>query len=159
MTERREHQSQVRFPGAQWIASEALTLLALAVGIAAVVGASGLTTVAGRFPMLLGAVVAVLAAAEAVSKFRALQAGADSSSRPWAGRDGALLAWLCATVVLIFALGILPGAFISTALYSRLVERRGLLLSLSLSALNVLVIWLAFAVFAGFELYSGALFE
>lgn len=159
MAERTRRAKEPSSPLAEWLLAQAGALAVLLVGAAFIVGGLQLGSSAGRFPIMLGGVTVVLALLEIIggtfSKANDRQEG--TRAKP-DRQELKAIAWIFLTIAAIYASGILLGAFISTVLFCRFIEGRGMLKSIAISMLNVFVIWFAFSYLASFDLYRGAIF-
>ena len=134
-------------------------LAVLLVGAAFIVGGLQLVSSAGRFPIMLGGTTVALALLEIIGAVFSRTNDRPERTRAKVDREEIkAIAWIFVTIAVIYIGGILLGSFISTILFCRFVERRGILLSIAMSILNVFVIWFAFSYLANFTLYRGAIF-
>lgn len=143
----------------EMIWSHASAAVVLLIGAAFIAGGLQLATLSGRFPVLLGAVTVALAVLEIISGIFARPSDSQKNESKSADREEIkAIAWIFLTLGVIYVFGILIGAFISTALFCRFIEKRGILKSAAISFGNVFVIWFAFSYLASFDLYRGAIF-
>jgi hypothetical protein len=131
----------------------------LLVGAAFIIGGLQLGSSAGRFPIMLGGTTVILAVLEIVGAAFTKASDREKERPVRIDREEVkAIAWIFLTIGAIYVSGILIGAFISTVLFCRFIERRTVFLSTLISATNVFVIWFAFSYLAKFTLYRGAIF-
>lgn len=146
-------------PFGEWLLAQGGALAVLLIGAAFIVGGLQLGSLAGRFPVMLGGVTVALALLEMIGgAFSKADDRPEETRRKPDGQELKAIAWIFLTIVAIYVVGILLGALISTILFCRFIEGRGLLKSVAISVLNVFVIWFAFSYLASFDLYRGAIF-
>jgi len=133
--------------------------MVLLIGALFVVGGLQLSSASGRFPIMLGSTTVALALLEFFNvTFSKVPIGRQEAREKVDWDEIKAIAWIFLTLFAIYILGILLGALVSTLVFCRFIERRGLLLSAAISASNVFVIWFAFSYLAKFTLYRGAIF-
>jgi hypothetical protein len=146
-------------PLAEWLLAQGGALAVLLIGAAFIVGGLQLGSSAGRFPIMLGGVTVALALLEIIGgAFSKANDRQEETRAKLDRREIKAIAWIFLTIVAIYVVGILLGAFISTILFCRFIEGRGILKAIGISMLNVFVIWFAFSYLASFDLYRGAIF-
>ena len=136
-----------------WLAS---TILLLAVLF--VVGAQGFSGDAARFPTVVGALTALLAAAELVFRLRDRSpAHQDQVAGPDLNRKLLLGGWALITLSGFYVLGVIAAIMISATLYFYVFVWRRLVWSVAAGLSHALFFWVAFELLAGFRLYQGIL--
>ena len=128
-----------------------------AIAVCFAIGALGYSGDAQKFPLVVGVLTAILAAAELVL------AGLGRSAVRADGGDAAggsvksfmLAVWFTATVAGLYMLGLLIAAFCSTAVYFFIFVDRKPVWAVAFGVAHCAFIWLAFDVLAGFRLYQG----
>lgn len=156
----KSHRTRGRLPPlVERLLDQAGALAVLLVGAAFIVGGLELGRQAGRFPIMLGGVTVALALLEVIGGVLAKASDRQERARATLDRQEVkAIAWIFVTIVAIYIFGILLGAFVSTVLFCRVIEGRGILKSAGISIVNVFVIWFAFSYLASFDLYRGAIF-
>jgi hypothetical protein len=140
-------------------------LVIMAIAVVFIAGAWSMNLHARRFPLLAGGLCLALGFLELAGsylRFRADRAAGRLKPRPptdWADiREFAILAaWLFGSVLSIYVLGILGTAFVSTAVYHRVIDKRSVPVSILIGAVIAAFLWVSFSYLAGFHLYEGML--
>lgn len=146
-------------PLADGLRSQGGAVVVLLIGVAFIAGGLELGKLAGRFPVMLGGVAVALALLEIVGGvFVKVDDNQKRTRAPLEKQELKAIAWIFLTIVAIYIFGILAGALVSTVVFCRFIEGRGILKSIANSIANVFVIWFAFSYLAGFDLYRGAIF-
>jgi hypothetical protein len=120
---------------------------------------------ARRFPLLAGGLCLALGVRERLRDFvrhRTELVRGEPRVRKvvnWDDRKeiAIITVWLFGSVLSIYVLGILGTAFVSTAVYHKVIDQRSTALSLALGAAISIFLWLSFSYLAGFRLYEGML--